>query len=96
MLEAAVLIEADWIDLVDEVWVLTAKADVARDRLMARNRLSEEQAQSRIDSQISNRDRLEYADVKIDNSGSLEQFQRRVAAQWRKLQRRIAAPAGKQ
>ena len=96
VLEAAVLIEADWIDLVDEVWVLTAKADVARDRLMARNRLSEEQAQSRIDSQISNRDRLEYADVKIDNSGSLEQFQRRVAAQWRKLQRRIAAPAGKQ
>ena len=96
VLEAAVLIEADWIDLVDEVWVLTAKVDVARDRLMARNRLSEEQAQSRIDSQISNRDRIEYADVKIDNSGSLGQFQKRITLQWGKLRRRIAAPAVKQ
>lgn len=96
VLEAAVLIEADWIDLVDEVWVLTVKGDIARDRLMARNRLNEEQAQSRIDAQISNRDRLEYADVKIDNSGSREQFEKRITTQWNKLRRRIAAPAVKQ
>ena len=96
VLEAAVLIEAEWTDLVNEVWVLTTKVDIARDRLMARSRLSEEQAQSRIDSQISNNDRLEHADIKIDNSGTLEQLQKRVALQWGKLQRRIAAPAGKQ
>ena len=96
VLEAAVLIEAEWTDLVNEVWVLTTKVDIARDRLMARSRLSEEQAQSRIDSQISNNDRLEHADIKIDNSRTLEQLQKRVALQWGKLQRRIAAPAGKQ
>ena len=96
VLEAAVLIEAEWTDLVNEVWVLTTKVDIARDRLMARSRLNEEQAQSRIDSQISNNDRLEHADIKIDNSGTLEQLQKRVALQWGKLQRRIAAPADKQ
>ena len=36
VLEAAVLVEANWFDLVDEVWVVTVEPDVARARLMAR------------------------------------------------------------
>lgn len=93
VLEAAVLIEAAWQDLCDEVWIVTVKTAVARKRLMERNGLSEEQAQSRIDSQISTRERLQHADVKIDNSDKLEQFERRVKLQWNKLQRRMHAPA---
>jgi phosphopantetheine adenylyltransferase/dephospho-CoA kinase len=95
VLEAAVLIEADWIDLVDEVWVVYVKQAVARERLMARNGLSAEQAQSRIDSQISNKERFEHADVRIDNSDSLEQLQKRVENRWKQLQKRVAAPARK-
>lgn len=87
VLEAAVLIEAEWTDLADQVWVVYVKPEVARERLMARNGLSEEQAQARIDSQLSNKERLEYADVKIDNSETLEQLEKRVEAQWKKLQR---------
>ncbi len=94
VLEAAVLIEADWLDLVDEVWVMSVKPAVARERLMVRNKLSEEQAQARLDSQISNREREEHADVKVENSGDLAQFEKRITFQWRKLQKRIAAPAG--
>tara|TARA_B110000090_G_scaffold142061_1_gene156125 strand:+ start:678 stop:860 length:183 start_codon:yes stop_codon:yes gene_type:complete len=36
---------------------------------MARNKLSEEEALKRIDSQMSNEERLRSADVQIDNSG---------------------------
>jgi len=95
VLEAAVLIEADWIDLVDEVWVVYVKQAVARDRLMARNGLTAEQAQARIDSQISNKERFEHATVRIDNSDSLEQLQKRVESRWKQLQKRVAAPARK-
>ncbi len=86
VLEAAVLIEAEWIDLVDEVWVVYVRPEVARERLMARNNLTAEQAQARIDSQLSNKERLEHADVKIDNSDSLEDLTKRVDARWKKLQ----------
>ena len=94
VLEAAVLIEAEWLDLVDEVWVVSVKPPVARERLMARNKLSEEQAQARLDSQISNRKREEHADVKVENSGDPAQFERRITFQWKRLQKRIAEPAG--
>ncbi len=86
VLEAAVLIEAEWTDLVDEVWVVYVRPEVARERLMARNNLSADQAQARIDSQLSNKDRLAHADVKIDNSESVEELIKRVDARWKKLQ----------
>tara|TARA_B110000116_G_C16644954_1_gene494623 strand:- start:234 stop:857 length:624 start_codon:yes stop_codon:yes gene_type:complete len=92
--EAAVLVEADWMDIVDEVWVLSVKPAIARERLMARNGLAEEAAQSRIDSQITNKEREAHADVKIDNSADLERFQKRIKTQWNKLQKRIAEPVG--
>ena len=73
VLEAAVLIEASWQNLVDEVWVVSTKPAVATERLVSRNGLSEEAAQARLDSQLSNRERERHADVKIRNSGELEQ-----------------------
>lgn len=94
VLEAAVLIEAGWQDLVDEVWVISVKPAVARERLVSRNKLTEDAAQARIDSQLTNREREQYADVKIDNSHELDQFHRRVNTQWKKLQKRVAGSAG--
>ena len=95
VLEAAVLLEAGWQDLVDEIWVTTVKVATAAARLMARNGLSESQAMARIQSQMSAKERLERADVKIDNSDSLEDLKRRVERQWKLLQKRVAAPAAK-
>lgn len=86
VLEAAVLIEAEWTDLVDEVWVVYVRPEVARERLMARNNLTAEQAQARIDSQLSNKERLALADVKIDNSESVDELIKKVDARWKKLQ----------
>lgn len=94
ILEAAVLIEAEWFDLVDEVWVVSVKPDIARERLMVRNGLSEDQAQARLDSQLTNREREEHADIRINNSGDLEKFEKAITRQWKKLQKRVAEPAG--
>jgi dephospho-CoA kinase len=91
--EAAVLIEAGWTDLVDEVWLVEVPVEVARARLMARNGLTAQQADDRIASQISNAERRRYARVVIDNSGDLESLRQRVAAAWAELQQRLAAGA---
>ena len=90
VLEAAVLLEAGWQDLTDEVWVVHVPPEAARRRLMERNSLSEEQAQARIDSQITNQERLEHADVEIANDGSLDGFLESIDEQWRRLGDRIA------
>lgn len=94
VLEAAVMIEANWLDLADEIWVVTVTPEVARERLMARNGLAESQAQARIDSQLTNKERLAYADVKVDNSATLDQFEQRVEREWKKLLKRIEEANG--
>jgi dephospho-CoA kinase len=91
--EAAVMLEAGWQDMVDEVWVVTTKQETAIERLKSRNGLNREQAMARIESQMSNRQRQELADVKIDNSETEERLRSRVEYHWKRLQKRIAEPA---
>jgi dephospho-CoA kinase len=88
VLEAAVLIEAGWQDLCDEVWVVNTTMKAALERLRVRNGLNEEAAMARIQSQMSARERSEHADVKIDNSGSEEQLRSRIERAWKQLQKR--------
>ena len=95
VLEAAVLIEAEWQDLADEIWVVAVAPEAARKRLMGRNNFTEEQAQARIDAQISNEERLKHADVAIDNDGALKDFIEAIDAEWERLADRIKQPAGK-
>ncbi len=82
VLEAAVLLEAGWQDLVDHVWVVTVPEAMAEARLMTRNGLSSEQAKARIAAQLTNDERTKHASVVIDNSGTVEQAAHRVAALW--------------
>lgn len=90
VLEAAVLIEAEWQDLVDEVWVVSVAPEAARDRLMARNDMSAEDADARIASQISNQERLAHADVVIETDCPIEEMSDRVETAWNELNARIA------
>ena len=90
VLEAAVLIEAEWQDLVDEVWVVSVSPDAARERLMARNNMSAEDADARINSQLSNDERLQHADIALDTDCPLNEVRGRVEAAWTALARRSA------
>jgi len=85
VLEAAVLIEADWLPIVDRVWLVTVPRDVARARMMSRNGLTAEQADARIDAQLTNEERARHADVIVENDGTLDQLERRVGEEWDRL-----------
>ena len=86
VIEAAVLIEADWLPIVDEVWVVSASPATARERLFERNGLNEEQAEARLRAQLANDNRRSYADVVIENDGTLEELTAAVDAAWSKLE----------
>lgn len=85
VLEAAILIEAEWTPLVDEVWVTVASEPVVVERVRERTGLPEEQIRSRIRSQLSNEERTRQADEVIVNDGSLDELRATVAKLWEKL-----------
>lgn len=95
MLEAAVLFEAGWEELCDEVWVVVVEPEGAITRLAERNGLDESAARARIDSQLSNADRTARADVVIENNSTFEALNARIEAEWNELQGRLQAAAGR-
>ena len=93
VLEAAILIEAGWDHLADEVWVTVVSPDVAAQRSMERSGLSRERAEARIAAQLSNEERLKHAQVVIDTNCSLVEVAQRVDELWDDLIGRLAAKA---
>ena len=80
VVDAAILIEAKWTSLVDEVWVTAAPEDIVVQRVMARNGWDEEQVRSRMASQMPTEERQGYAQVVIDTNASLDEVCERVRA----------------
>jgi dephospho-CoA kinase len=95
VLEAAVLLEAGWEDLVDEVWVVVVDPEIAVQRLGARNGLDPDAARARIASQLTNEERIARGDVIIENNGTLEELNARIQQAWDSLQERLRAAAGR-
>lgn len=82
VVEAALLFEAGWDSLVDEVWVTDSGPDQVIHRLQARNGLDEQEIRKRIDSQMSAEERLSRSDVVVDNSGDLATLNGTVKSLW--------------
>ena len=85
VLEAAVLFEAGWEDIVDEVWSTLVDREVAIERATNRDGSDREQVEARIDAQLTNEERAEKADRLIENSGSEEDLAERVKALWKEV-----------
>ncbi len=83
VVEAALLFEAGWDSLVEEVWVTDSPEEMVIERLKKRNGLSEEEARKRISSQMDRSKRLEKADAIIDNSGDMAGLESAVKELWR-------------
>ncbi|HCE76608.1 MAG TPA: dephospho-CoA kinase [Dehalococcoidia bacterium] len=82
VVEAAVLIEANWVDLFDEVWVVTSDKETVIERLKDRNSLSREDAIIRIDSQMSTEERIDHSDVVISNDKTIDELTDNVEKIW--------------
>ena len=88
VVEVPLLIEAikqqsQWTKMLDEIWVVTAPAEQVIARVRARSDLDETAIRARIESQVTERERNEYADAIIENSGSLEGLRCEVTNLWR-------------
>jgi len=84
VLEAAILIEANWTSLIDEVWVTVAPEAAVLERVKKQRGLDEGQTLARIRSQLSNEEREKHADVVINNDGDLDEVKTRVKELWQR------------
>ena len=78
VIEAAVLIEAEWTEMVDSVWVVKASRSIIIDRLKGKTTLSEKQITQRINAQISDAKRQEKANEIITNNGDKSELRDQV------------------
>lgn len=82
VVEAAVLFEAGWDTLVDEVWTTHAPIPVVVERLRQRSGLTAAEATKRINSQMPADERLRRSDVVVENSADLAALEQTVSALW--------------
>lgn len=78
IMDIPLLFESDLTWMVDRTIVVTVEKDVQLSRLMKRNKMTEEEAASRISSQLPLREKVEKADAVIDNNGSVEDTLKQV------------------
>jgi len=82
VVEAALLFEAGWDSLVEEVWVTDAPEETIIGRLRERNGLSEDEAKKRINSQMDRMERIRRSDFVINNSGDMAELGTTIKELW--------------
>ena len=83
VVEAALLFEAGWDSLVDEVWATDSPVETVIERLEARNGMPAEEVLKRIDSQMDRSERLGRAQVIVDNGGNVADLESTVDRLWK-------------
>jgi dephospho-CoA kinase len=82
VVEAAILVEASWQAIFDEVWVVTACRESVMERLAAQRGLDRAATQTRIDAQLSDEERCRHATVVIRNTGAVDELRDQLERLW--------------
>jgi dephospho-CoA kinase len=85
VIEAIKLFEAGMAETCDSVWVTTCAPEQQIQRIMAARPLSRAEVEQRVQAQPPQEEKIDRADVVIDNQGSLSRTRAQVQAAWRRL-----------
>ncbi|NLQ36261.1 dephospho-CoA kinase [Streptococcus mutans] len=85
-MDIPLLIEQNYRDWFDEIWLIAVSPETQIKRLKQRNGYSQEEAQQRLASQMPLQAKKVYADQIIDNNKTVENTKMQVDSQLRRLQ----------
>ncbi|WP_204983121.1 dephospho-CoA kinase [Streptococcus equinus] len=77
-MDIPLLIEHDYMDWFDDIWLVHLDEKTQLERLVMRNHFSKEEAKKRIASQMSTEAKKPYADKLLDNSGDLTELKAQI------------------
>lgn len=86
VLAVPLLFESGFDKLVQSTWTVAADEKILVQRIIARDRVSEEHALQRIRSQMPQKDKIERSNVVIYNNGSIEDTRRQVRKAWSEIE----------
>lgn len=78
VIDAPIPVEKGFMDLADEIWVVTADRETRIKRVMQRSGFSYESVSERINSQLRDEEYLRIADEVLYNNGSMEEIEQSV------------------
>lgn len=74
VIDAALLVEGNYLNILDKLLVVCCDEEIQIQRIIKRDSCSKNDAISRIKSQLSQNEKMSYADYIIDNSGTYEEL----------------------
>jgi phosphopantetheine adenylyltransferase/dephospho-CoA kinase len=89
ILEAAILIQAGWEQECHEIWSCIIPSEVAVQRIIERNNLSEADAKARINAQVKNSVVVSHSNVVFSSLWSYEYSQMQAEKAWNALLKRL-------
>lgn len=89
VLDVPIPVEDGFFDTAECIWTVVANVDLRVERIMKRMNISEEEALTRINAQLSNREYEEIANVVIVNEGSYEELENLVLFELKRFLARI-------
>lgn len=85
-IEAALLIEAGFVDICEKVWYIYTSEEIRINRLIETRGYSKEKAKSIISNQLSENEFRKHSDEVIDNSGLEEDTHKQIKELFNKMQ----------
>lgn len=82
VVEAAILIEANWQALFDEIWLVIASKERVVERIERDRGLKPEQTEARIRAQLSDEERQKHSTLVITNNGTIDELREKVTHLW--------------
>lgn len=79
IVESAILIQAHYLDLIDELWVVYADYDTRVERLISSRGYTVEKIDNIISNQLSDDEMKRYASFLIDNTGTIDDVRRQLS-----------------
>jgi dephospho-CoA kinase len=88
-LEAVKLIQSGVHQMLNSLWLVTCPEEERLRRLVEDRGLDPEEVQERLRAQMPEEEQARWADVVIDNGGTLERTWEQVEAEWERIQERL-------
>jgi dephospho-CoA kinase len=92
VIEAAILIEANWQPLFNEIWLVTASKERVVERIERDRGLKPEQTEARIRAQLADEERRKYSTLVVSNDGTITELRTKVAELWQAALTRSGQP----
>ena len=85
VVEVPKLFESGWDKVADVVWTVEAPPSVVTQRVEKRSGMSETDTKARIDAQLTMQDRVDRADIVIENDITLEDLRTQISKLWESI-----------